>query len=415
MIVDPRKVLLSLLALLVFAGVISSTPALTFMSLAVGLALVTGGVWASSGAEHFDCRHHVSEDRCMTGDTLQLTVELDNPTFLPLPWVEMTDFTPGRAFFAGRDTDPDSAVAGDLFIRTGMSWFQRLRRTYHVTLTARGYYQVGPSVVRVWDPLGLTHTEKRIENRQALMVYPITVSLAELGISSDHPFGDPERQHWLFRDPFSVAGARPYEPGDAMRMIHWPATAAAGELMTRQQEGTRSPDVLIFVNLRTMTTAWHGTVSDFLELSMTAAGSVARYATGRGYRVGLYGNGSMLKEHEEASAPPLRIDPSSHPRQLRRILSALARSAPHGSHPLEKTLHRQAMKGLYGSTVIVISAILTDGLRSQFLRMAADGYSVTFIYTGDPPTPSVPGIRCHDLGGKRRWQEIAERWGHSAD
>ncbi len=398
--------------ILLMTGVFTGTPAVTFLTLAVSLTLVAGQLWARSALAHLTYRHQAPADRCMTGETLDLQVEMDNPTFLPLPWVELTDFVPQKGFYLG---GPEQPSKGNLTIRTGMAWFQRMRRTYRVTLTARGYYPIGPSTIRVWDPLGLTFAEKRHRDNLHFLVYPITISLKDLNIASDHPFGDPERQRWLFRDPFSVAGARPYEPGDPLRFIHWPATATAGELMTRQMEGIRSPDVLIFLNLRTMITAWHGTVPELLELSITAAASVARFAVDRGYRVGLYANGNLQKEQRDDSAPLLQVPPSSHPRQLRRILSALARTAPHGSAPLEKTLRMHTRGDLYSSAIVVISAVITDGLRSQLGQMARMGYSVTLAYTGDGPAPDIPDIVCYDLGGSRRWAQIAARWGHTTE
>ncbi len=407
-----HMVLWMFFVILILIGIFTETPAVTFMTLAVTLTLVAGQLWARSAVAHLAYRHEAPANRCLTGESLDLNVEMDNPTFLPLPWVELTDFVPQKGFYLGSQ---NPSARENLVIRTGMAWFQRIRRTYRVTLTARGFYPIGPSTLRVWDPLGLTFAEKRIRDSLYFLVYPITVSLKDLNITSDHPFGDPERQRWLFQDPFSVAGARTYEPGDPLRHIHWPATAATGEMMTRQMEGMRSPDVLIFVNLRTMLTAWHGTVPALLELSITAAASIARYGTNRGYRVGLYANGNMQKERTDGSAPLLQVPPSSHPRQLRRILSALARTAPHGSAPLEKTLRKHIRGDLYSSTLIVISAVVTDELRSQLGLMVRQGYSVTLVYTGDDPAPEIRGIVCHELGGSRRWAQIADSWGHSTE
>ncbi|MFO8061145.1 MAG: DUF58 domain-containing protein [Bacillota bacterium] len=407
-----HTILWAFFVILLTIGVLTETPAVTFMTLAVSLTLVAGHLWARSAVAHLTYRHRAAADRCLTGETLELQVEMDNPTFLPLPWVELTDFVPQKGFHLGT---PGESSRGSLIIRTGMAWFQRMRRTYRVTLTARGYYPVGPSTIRVWDPLGLTFAEKGTWDRLHFLVYPITVPLRELDIASDHPFGDPERQRWLFRDPFSVAGARPYEPGDPLRFVHWPATATAGELMTRQMEGIRSPDLLIFLNLRTMVTAWHGTVPELLELSITAAASIARHAADSGYRVGLYANGNLQKESREESAPLLQVPPSSHPRQLRRILSALARTAPHGSTPLERTLRLHARGDLCNSAVVVISAVITEDLRSQLGRMVRQGQSVTLVYSGDDHAPNIPGVPCYNLGGSGRWAEIAARWGHSTE
>ncbi len=395
---------------LLMTGVLTQTAPLTFLALAVGLILLAGRMWAREAAKHMRYQHAAVPRRCMTGDELQLQMQLDNPTFLPLPWIELTDMVQGDGFELTGTPSPHRRHQDRLIIRTGLSWFQRIRRSYTARVHARGYYPVGPTAIRIWDPLGLTFSELRVPSQESILVYPVTVPLEDLGISADDPFGDPEQQRWLFRDPFSVAGARPYEPGDPMRHIHWPSTAARGELMTRQMEGIRSPEMLIFLNLRTMERAWQGAVLEYLELSLCAAASVARHGTRRGYRIGLYSNGNLRKEDMEGSAPRLQVEPSSDPRQLRRILSMLAQSAPHASRPLHHTLRRRISGESYGASLVVISALMPDDLRNEIHRLAREGHAVTLLYTGDPPGPSIPGVPCHTLGGKRRWQEIAEQW-----
>jgi len=399
---------------LLLTGVFTQISPVTFLALAVGLILLAGRMWAQAAARHIRYEHAAIPRRCMTGDDLKLQVQLDNPTVLPLPWIEVTDLVQHRGFHLTGVASQHRRHRQRLIIRTGLAWYQRIRRTYTARVTARGFYPVGPTTIRIWDPLGLTFSELRVTSRESILVYPITIPLEDLGVAADDPFGDPEHQRWLFRDPFSVAGARPYEAGDPVRHIHWPATAAAGELMTRQMEGIRSPEMLLFANLRTMERAWQGAVTEFLELTLCAAASVARYGSRRGYRLGLYSNGNLHKEGRDESAPRLQADPSSDPRQLRKILSMLAQSAPHASRPLEHILRRYAAES-YGASLVIISALLTENLQAEIERLARDGHAVTLLYTGDPPGPNVPGVRCHTLGGKRRWEEIANQWGHSVE
>lgn len=52
------------------------------------------------------------------------------------------------------------------------------------------------------------------------------------------------------RDGTEPAGARPYEPGDELRHVHWPASAHSGRLMVRRREsGSASSPVTIWANL----------------------------------------------------------------------------------------------------------------------------------------------------------------------
>jgi uncharacterized protein (DUF58 family) len=45
-------------------------------------------------------------------------------------------------------------------------------------------------------------------------------------------------------------GVREYVDGDAIRLVHWPATARTGEVMIRELEGPQRPRLVVVVDLR---------------------------------------------------------------------------------------------------------------------------------------------------------------------
>ncbi len=400
--------LIGILLGILLAGVISSTPALIFLAVSVGTAAALGRLWARIGARHLTHTHGVWGTRCLVGEVMDLEVRIDNPTPLPLPWVEINDPLPddGLQLTGG-------AFGTDLIglsMRTGLGWFERLRRTYHFTARRRGYYRFGPASARIWDPLGLSFVDHRFENRLGVTVLPLLVSLRELGITADHPFGDPQRDRWLFRDPLSVAGARPYRPGDPMGSIHWPATATAGEMMTRVQEGTRTPEMALFLNVTTMAISWYGLIPELLELSIATAASVADHALGLGFAVGLYSNGSLVKEHPEDSARPIAVEASASPDHLADVLEILARTSDHGREPLENTMARHLDPDDYGVHIVVVTSLLTPGLRASLSDLVHRNVPLTVMYTGEEPVPTLPrGADVHVLGGAERWKSIVPR------
>ena len=48
----------------------------------------------------------------------------------------------------------------------------------------------------------------------------------------------------------SVRSVRPYAPGDAACLVHWPATARWGEVMVKELEGPERPTLAVVVDLR---------------------------------------------------------------------------------------------------------------------------------------------------------------------
>ena len=56
----------------------------------------------------------------------------------------------------------------------------------------------------------------------------------------------------LFEDPALFAGVRPYQPGDALRRIHWKASARVGRPVSRRYDPVHERDVVIALDAQTV-------------------------------------------------------------------------------------------------------------------------------------------------------------------
>lgn len=113
----------------------------------------------------------------------------------------------------------------------------------------RGVFEAAEFEVRVTAPLGILGFR-----RYVVVPFGVPVAIAPAathvevlrertvqGSGAEH--AEPSRAGELSR------GARPYEPGDSLRRVHWPATARAGELMVRDAESVRDDVVVLVVDL----------------------------------------------------------------------------------------------------------------------------------------------------------------------
>jgi uncharacterized protein (DUF58 family) len=122
--------------------------------------------------------------------------------------------------------------------------------TYDLHPPHRGLYAVGPFVAEYEDPFGMAVATLAIGSADRLVVVPAISSLAEGGPSLSDGDGS---AHLVQR---KVAGndddltTREYRPGDALRRVHWRASARHGELMVRQEEHRSHPDARILVDTR---------------------------------------------------------------------------------------------------------------------------------------------------------------------
>lgn len=129
------------------------------------------------------------------------------------------------------------------------------RRTPHVEAydlhpPRRGLYAIGPFVVEHEDPFGMATSTLAIGKPELLTVVPAVSALHDGGPNLTDGDGN---AHLVQR---RVAGndddltTREYRPGDALRRVHWRASARHGELMVRQEEHRSHPDARILVDTR---------------------------------------------------------------------------------------------------------------------------------------------------------------------
>jgi uncharacterized protein (DUF58 family) len=121
---------------------------------------------------------------------------------------------------------------------------------YVVRPTRRGIFEVGPMLADFGDPFGLVRGEAALAGSQQLVVTPEIVELHDAGLG--YAAGDGTAR--LVQR--SVSGndddlmTREYRRGDALRRVHWRASARHGELMVRQEEQRSRPEVRLLVDTR---------------------------------------------------------------------------------------------------------------------------------------------------------------------
>jgi uncharacterized protein (DUF58 family) len=122
--------------------------------------------------------------------------------------------------------------------------------SYDLHPPRRGLYAIGPFVAEYEDPFGMATATLAVGKPERLVVVPAVSSLTEGGPNLIDGEGE---AHLVQR---KVAGndddltTREYRIGDALRRVHWRASARHGELMVRQEEHRSHPDARILVDTR---------------------------------------------------------------------------------------------------------------------------------------------------------------------
>lgn len=120
---------------------------------------------------------------------------------------------------------------------------------YELTPPRRGVFTIGPMRIELSDPFGLALGEITIGGTDPLLVTPRLAALPDTGMAILASDG----QSMLVRR--AIGGeddlsTREYRRGDALRRVHWRATARHGELMVRQEEPRSHAEARVILDTR---------------------------------------------------------------------------------------------------------------------------------------------------------------------
>ena len=341
-------------------------------------------LWRRSTYRGVSYRRHFSPQRAFAGETIELTVELENRKALPLSWLCLTDVLPeGVTLLDDGKGSTDEITPNALYDVFALRWYERLRQRYRIQCDQRGYYRFGPAHFISGDVFGISKIEGQALRPDWLIVYPRVYPVEELGLPSKDPFGDLKAREVIFEDPLRIVGVREHQPGDGFRRVHWKASARHQHLLSKVYEPATSHKLAIFLNVSTFEQPWRGTIPELLERLISVTASLANFGIEHRYAVGVIANSSVPNSSHHIKVPPGRS-----PQQMTRILEALAAVTPIAPASIERLLMEESPKLSRGATLVLVTAVLTDGLSATLLHLARAGRQIVLIVLGDaPPNP----------------------------
>jgi uncharacterized protein (DUF58 family) len=216
--------------------------------------------------------------------------------------------------------------------------------------------------------------------------------MADLALPIKDPFGEQKAYRRLIEDPLRTIGVRDHRPEDGMRRIHWKATAHKGDLQVRVYEPTATLNLVILLNVTTFEHHWQGVLPELFERTVSVAGSVATWAIGEKYKVGLVANGCLARSDQ-----PARVPPGRSPEQLAAILEMLAGVTCFPIASVERVLRRESPRLPWGATLVVVTAIVTDLLAEALVNLRDAGRQLALISLEEVPPPPLQGIVTYHL------------------
>ena len=237
--------------------------------------------------------------------TSEVVLDVANTASYRSPVANWRDTWPWRPFVT--TPQPLLPLAAAVSGRTTRGSVARL--SYEVRPSRRGHFDVGPLIVDFTDPFGLADGAVIAQGTAQLVVTPAIVELPEGAVAIAADEGPTRmRQRRVFGGEDDLM-TREYRQGDAMRRVHWRASAHHGELMVRQEEQRSHAEARIVLD--TLRSGYRdargaGTIdeaeSESFEWAVSFSTSLALYLIDRGFVV------QVIETAERQLAPVDQFD-----------------------------------------------------------------------------------------------------------
>ncbi|GAA1813979.1 DUF58 domain-containing protein [Agromyces neolithicus] len=188
------------------------------------------------------------------------------------------------------------------FVIPAIAPAERHEELFAVPTNRRAVIVAGPAASVRGDQLGLLRRVVRWTEPVELFVHPVTARLqpSAAGLVRDL---EGEVTKTITDNDISFHALRAYEPGDALRNVHWRTSARTGQLMVRQYEETRRSQLVLLQS----TERSHYASDDEFELGVSVLASLGVQVIRDGTRLDVVTEGRKLR----TATPTALLDDTS--------------------------------------------------------------------------------------------------------
>lgn len=248
--------------------------------------------------------------------------------------------------------------------------YQQIRRRHKVRFLHRGDYDLGSASLTAGDLFGFVEAHREQEMSVPVLVYPRLLDENELPSPLEIMMEEIVSRRQLMCDPFLVRGVRPYQIGDPVRDIHWPATARMNEPHVRLHDYTARSRLLVVLNFERKEGQWGDRLMDYEQAEIEREISIAATLCVRALDMGLSAGFAANMPIGEAAESALLL-PEGGAATKERLLAAFARLR------LVRTLSfptfLSTLEDCTGLDILVLSCFDSEDIRQALSRLRLRG------------------------------------------
>lgn len=258
--------------------------------LAIGLyglliLLVLARVMIACWGAPLACERELSDTVVRIGEHVKVLVRLTNRAPWPVLWLYAEETLPARM-------PREGTTRRLLFLPPGRSFHLH----YRITPVRRGCHMIGPLVIETGDIFGFFRRSRIDPRRDYVTALPDYTVIDEVRIGEPRKLGAMAARRSVFEDTASVRGLREYRRGDALKRVHWKASARLDQLYTRLCDPIAEAAATIVLDFHRDAWARGGrflaeTHKPPEEYAVEISATIARFLHDGGWKVGLFCNG----------------------------------------------------------------------------------------------------------------------------
>lgn len=338
--------------------------------------LILYGLWVrtiGAGLKELSCRRCFSRPAVFAGEEGELVEVVRNDRPYIIPWLRLeSKISPHLQL--GRQENLH--VSGEMYYCSLFTLmpYQQIRRTHHVKFLHRGAYDLGSAALTAGDMLGLRKYQHMQDLSAPVLVFPRLLDHGELPLPISRLMEELSQKRQLLQDPFVVRGIRPYQPGDPVRDIHWPATARMGEVQLRLREYTLKRRLLVVLNVQQEDLQWHDALPEKLEPAMEHAISLAATLCCFALREGLSAGFGANMSFDDSGEPALLL-PADDAAREEELLSVLARLRLRRAEHFPAFLER--LTAYADMDILILSLYDSESIQERIGQLRQSGNQVT--------------------------------------
>ena len=315
----------------------------------------------------------VSEGRPREGEEIELRTILENNSWLPVPWIQLSQPLP-------EGTVPVEEGEGSRLLRyaTYLLPRQRVQRIHRLRCVRRGLHGLPTAEIRYSDGLGWEKRMESLEPRCRILVRPRPKERDVLPFRFREWIGEVAVRRWYQEDPSRLWGVRQFRPGDPYRYIHWAASARTGKWLVKQFETSSRTALYGVLNHQLFEPHWLGSSPRRVDEQCRLAAALFRQSEELGLEYGLYSNGSWRGRRS------LSIPPGRSPEHLEAVETALGRLLPQAQEPLADLLRRIREEVSNPSFFVVMTGYWDENLTSAAEELRRRGHDLVLVCFRDP-------------------------------